>query len=798
MLLLFTLLCKCLHFSGRIEKGGRDEMNKKRRNMLEWIHSRWQSQYFRRSFLLILFITSIPGIVSGVAIYSFGLSSTEKELTKVHLEEIEERAQNIDDQLTYLEESLTYWAFEPTFNYQLITTDFIYEFQKTRDLMQKLLILEGSHPLIKEVDLYIETKQGAVIFNPYVNYINNTNEQIGYASLLTGKKNLTWDHEELFMEQAGYANEIVLTHQIPGVVKDPFGSIIVSLDKSSLAKNLETLTPYTGGVTVLLNENNDVLLTSGMKKNNPFIKELTELYRDKNIERASQLRWDNQTYSVTYGSFNRIGSEWTYLSAAPISAITTPIVTISKVILIVSFTVLAIAFFLTLFASNQLYQPVKNIVSSYISGTNRSTGRKNDEFKQIRDRLNSLTIEKQQLKDKISHQIPQLRQNFLTQLTRGYLYNFNEEALKRRMENYGWSVEGHSFVLLDIQITGMNSHHNKEDDSWLAFAMSNIADELLEGYVEQYTVLNHYDMTASIFVLLPEEINDSQQMLKSLAKDLTLAINRILNVFATITISSETNKIKGINQLFEETRRVRSYRDYKTDNQIIMVHDKLSENNYRRLQYPFEIEKEIIQSIRRGGGDETETLIREFFEQLVQGSSKEFSVNTGVQQLYSVIQHEILLSGIDPFHLYNGRNMWKELTQLREKEWIIKWFIDEVVYPYTAYLEKNVNMEMKMIVDKIVSYIEEKYMEDISLESCADYVHTTPYTLSKAFKKILGINFIDYLTRIRMDKAKSLLMDTNKKISDIAEVVGYRHSYFNRIFKKHVGITPSQFRRRSS
>lgn len=773
-------------------------MKQRKKQMVEWIQSRWKSQYFRRSFLLILFITSIPGIISGIAIYSIGLNSTEKELTKVHLEEIDERAQNIDDQLTYLEESLTYWAFEPTFNYQLITTDFVYEFQKTRDLMQKLLILEGSHPFINEVDLYIETKEGAVVFSPYVNYIHNTNEHKGYETLLSGRKNITWDHDEQFMEHAGYMEEIVLAHQIPGVVKEPFGAIIVSLDKKSLAKNLETLTPYTGGVTVLLNETNDVLLTSGMRKNNPFINELINLYMDEESGRTGQLQWDDKTYSVTYGSFDRIGSEWTYISAAPISAITTPIVTISKVILIVSFTVLAVAFFLTLFASNRLYQPVKNIVSSYISGGNRVSSTNHDEFSQIRDRLNSLTIEKQQLKDKISHQIPQLRQNFLTQLTRGYLYNFNEEALKRRMENYGWNVEGHSFVLLDIQITGMDHRHYKEDDSWLAFAMSNIAEELIEDYVEQFTVLNHYDMTASVFILLPETIEDSQKMLHSLAKEMTLAINRILNVFATITISSETNKIKGINHLFEETRRVRSYRDYKTDNQIIVMQDKFKEENYRRLHYPFEIEKEIIQSIRRGGGEETETLIREFFEQLVQGSSKEFSVNTGVQQLYSVIQHEILLSGIDPFQLYDGRNMWRELTQLREIEWIIKWFIDEVVQPYTAYLEKNINMEMKLIVDKVVSYIEEKYMEDISLESCADYVQTTPYTLSKAFKKILGINFIDYLTKIRMDKAKRLLMETNEKISDIAETVGYRHSYFNRIFKKHVGITPSQFRRRSS
>ncbi|WKL03578.1 helix-turn-helix transcriptional regulator [Paenibacillus amylolyticus] len=69
----------------------------------------------------------------------------------------------------------------------------------------------------------------------------------------------------------------------------------------------------------------------------------------------------------------------------------------------------------------------------------------------------------------------------------------------------------------------------------------------------------------------------------------------------------------------------------------------------------------------------------------------------------------------------------------------------------------------------------------------------TPYALSKAFKQVSGINFIDYLTRVRMDAAKQLLRETTMKINDVAAAVGYQHSYFNRIFKKQEGVTPSQY-----
>ncbi len=766
--------------------------------MKKWFSYRWQSNYFRKSFLLILFITSIPGIISGIAIYTFGLSSTEKELRKVHVEEIDDRAQNIDTQFSYLEESLTYWAFDPSFNYQLITTDFVYEFQKTREIMQKLMILEGSQPLIGEVELFVETKEGPVLFTPYIEYIKDEKEQEGYHSLLKTSKNITWDHTEDFFQHTGYRNNLILTHQIPGVINNPFGAIVVTIDDKSLVRTLETLTPYSNGVTMLINEENELLLSTEGSSDKEFTKELINVFTNNNkMDRSFQMDWKDKTYSVSYGTFDRIGSKWTYISAAPISAITTPIITISKVILVASLIVLGLAFFLTWFASNRLYQPVKNLASSFTATSNLTSNGRKDEFKQIRDRLDSLTFESEQLEKRINHQIPQLRQNFLIQLTKGYLYDFDEDALRRRMENYRWKVHHHSFVLLDIQLTRGNEHLQRtyEDDSLIAFAMANIADDMTAKYLDQYTVLNQYDLTASLFLIIPDDMSNWSDQLNQLAEDIMTAINRILSSYVTITISSETTRIKDIPFLFEEIGRARRFRDFNNQNQILMLNEVEKEVKGQKLFYPFETEKEIIQSIRRGKINESEELIRQFFDELLHNSTKEVSVHAGIMQLYSTIQHEILLSGVDPVVLYKGRNMYEELSQLREMEWVVKWLIVQVIEPYITFLENNMNMEMKVIVEKVVSYLEEHYMEDISLESCAEYVDITPYALSKAFKKIHGVNFIDYLTTIRMDKAKELLLYTNMKINEISESVGYRHSYFNRIFKKHVGLPPSQYRK---
>lgn len=756
--------------------------------------------YFRKSFLLILFITSIPGIISGIGIYIFGLQSTENELRKVHADEITARAENLDEQFNYLEESLTYWAFEPSFNSQLLNMDFIKEFQETRDLKQKLLVLQGSHPLIKDVSLFIDRNK-PVLMSPYLNEIDDQNIQNGFQSLLGLDKNVTWQQPEQFTNLEQYQNEISITHQIPGIVNNPFGAIIVTIDKMNLASILETLTPYSDGVTLLLNENNEVLLSTSNHQTDGLLNNINlSLQSDTSNRNTFQMDWQDKTYSVSYGQFDRIGSKWTYVSAAPISAITSPIVTISKVILIASLSLLLLAFLMTWFASNRLYRPVKHLVTTLSYEHKRNGNARKDEFEEIQERFSALSNEREHLEKRLSQQIPQLRQNFLVQLTKGYLYDYSEDSLRKRMENYGWIIKDHTFILLDIQLTGryQATRMKEEDDSLVTFAMANIAEDLTKELFQQYTVLNHYDLSAGIFFIVPSETSNLPPSLHTLAEQITTAINQVLGLKVTITISSKTDQVKQINYLFEEIERGKRYREFENQNQIIHLNDVTDIRAEQQVYYPFEIEKEIIQCVRRGRINEAEAFIRQFFHYLIENGGKEVNVQTSIMQLYSTIQHEILHAGMDPTVLYKGRNMYEELSQIRDREWIIRWMVDQVITPYITFIENNMNLEMKQLVDEVVQYIQDHYMEDISLESCADHVGTTAYTLSKAFKKVLAINFIDYLTTVRIDHAKELLLSTNLKINEIAESVGYRHSYFNRIFKKQIGVPPSQFRKMKS
>jgi two-component response regulator len=104
--------------------------------------------------------------------------------------------------------------------------------------------------------------------------------------------------------------------------------------------------------------------------------------------------------------------------------------------------------------------------------------------------------------------------------------------------------------------------------------------------------------------------------------------------------------------------------------------------------------------------------------------------------------------------------------------------------------------QYSFLLNKAKDFVEKKYMEpEISLNSVAEYIGLSPTYFSTVFKQEAGMNFIDYLTKTRIDEAKRLLRSTDKRISDIAMEVGYRDQhYFSSAFKKYQGDTPKSYR----
>ena len=101
-----------------------------------------------------------------------------------------------------------------------------------------------------------------------------------------------------------------------------------------------------------------------------------------------------------------------------------------------------------------------------------------------------------------------------------------------------------------------------------------------------------------------------------------------------------------------------------------------------------------------------------------------------------------------------------------------------------------------LIMNRILEYISRNYDKQLRLEEVAEQVFITPAYLGIIFKKETGKNFTAYLTELRMEKAKELLLDVRININEITYKVGYNNvRYFSRTFKEYVGITPKEYRR---
>jgi AraC-like DNA-binding protein/ligand-binding sensor protein len=92
-------------------------------------------------------------------------------------------------------------------------------------------------------------------------------------------------------------------------------------------------------------------------------------------------------------------------------------------------------------------------------------------------------------------------------------------------------------------------------------------------------------------------------------------------------------------------------------------------------------------------------------------------------------------------------------------------------------------------------FILEHQNEELSLETVAKAVNMSSFYFCKTFKKVTGLNFTDYLARARIERAKELLLNPNARVSEIVFEVGFQSiTHFNRIFKRHVGRSPSEYR----
>src|SRR5690606_32249056 len=120
-----------------------------------------------RSFIWFLFAASVPGLIIGMFTHWFAVGPMEGNLNELHRNQIVERAQNIDDQFGSVELDISHWAFNPRFGPALKELNFVYHFKETYEITKTLFMLQGSHPLIQKVQLFVDGRKPVLLQPEY-------------------------------------------------------------------------------------------------------------------------------------------------------------------------------------------------------------------------------------------------------------------------------------------------------------------------------------------------------------------------------------------------------------------------------------------------------------------------------------------------------------------------------------------------------------------------------------------------------------------------------------------------------
>ena len=140
-------------------------------------------------------------------------------------------------------------------------------------------------------------------------------------------------------------------------------------------------------------------------------------------------------------------------------------------------------------------------------------------------------------------------------------------------------------------------------------------------------------------------------------------------------------------------------------------------------------------------------------------------------------------------------NFISELSQMDDIDKICYWLVKVLdTFMDTVYETRNVRNARSL--GEALKYIRENYHKNLTLENVAQQIYISPYYLSHMFREELGITFVEYLTMVRMEEAKRLLADPALSVVAIASQVGYEDaSYFSKVFKRYVGMSPNRYRR---
>lgn len=395
--------------------------------------------------------------------------------------------------------------------------------------------------------------------------------------------------------------------------------------------------------------------------------------------------------------------------------------------------------------------------------------------------------------------LPALREHYHNNLIMGKSRLTGD--YKKQFGAYGIDMEDNDIGVFVFRIDNMEDTSEEffeKSVQILHLRIGVMVEELLPACYKRTVFQSYNNEVVAIYNASPDRA--------ATIKDITLTAENIKNTVKrelSISVSAGVGRIyPSLRQAalsYQEAVKALNYRLVYGNNAVMYIDNvEMKEMKHAHL---FNDLNEVLTNIQNilwtGKADEVLRLIDRKLSELFGCKSIPYYY---IQQVYchllSALLRTIYEMNILPEQLYGAPvHLYGELFKKQTFEELDGWYSDLVGRACSVINEKKAARTSNVINSALI-YIKEHCDKDISLGEVAEHVNLNPSYLSRLFREETGTPFIEYVRYVKMELAKDLLKNSNKKIYEICDALGYQNvQYFSTIFKNAVGMTPIEYKK---
>lgn len=452
-------------------------------------------------------------------------------------------------------------------------------------------------------------------------------------------------------------------------------------------------------------------------------------------------------------------SGWHYFTIIPANALKSKAISLRISLFVSNIILIILCSIIAYMMARKLYSPIDNITDLFKTDASSMVdgGKTTDEFAHIYNNINQLMLENKDLQNQFLNILPVIQSNTLLSILHNEISITEAED---KLSQYQITLpHKHSYILMIME----------KENAAPSFEVNTV----LSGLDAVYYLM---DESYRTIVLLNIQTTDLEPI-KELFREYPLAIS----------ISDEVSRISILSIAYHEANERLMYRSL--DSSFEWLDSNAKEKTVGSvLKLPEEYEKKYVTCLLDREFNEATKIIENVLSEYITKDTPLLYLKNTLDVLYNIFDN------VYEHYQLNEKTEGIDLIETNTISSVIESILsanDKVVNTVAGLDDKSNDIYMK-----ILCYIDNNYTKDISLQNIASDHGVSYYHLSRHFKELKGQNYVDYITKLRIEKAKILLQDPNVLIKDVALDVGYTNvNTFIRNFNKFTGVSPGQYQK---